>query len=720
MSDVQNYGISLSFKKAITALNKFKKSSERFNKSQENALKTQIKLAEKLKKTLNQPVKPMTVPPTGKVPRGSPSTGNAGKSLLATKLKNEQKLSDKVELDGQSIVQKALTKRLEKEEKERTRIVLAEAKERKRKLEAEGKVASARRVQAVAGLTQPSGASSMKSFYQQQEKDAAKLEKTNARIANQAERQAKALQEAKTQIMTTSYMLKRNLSTSEKETREAIKTSIANAKTAKEVRNAFRFHKNNTAQLQKQQFLMRRMQQSSEQFAGNMVSAFALASGGAAITRVGQDFEAVANTMLAVSVDSKEAATNLGFVKDEAFRLGLGLTEASKGFAKMVAARGEMSLSDTKEAFTGISEMSTLLGLSAEESNRAINALQQMMSKGVVSAEELKLQMGEVLPNAIQIMAKSAGDAGLTLNGTVAEMMDLQQTGGLISKEVLPVFAKNMRDAAAANGGLEKAINSNRVAMNRMVTSFQMAADDFFKSGFGEGLTDMFNSIGKLMKDNSTLWESLGKIVGGVLKALSVIIDEVLNPILSALGSILNLITTALGDFSGILVAVVAKLGFVGKALEWVWGLLSGGQGIVGALTRTFTRLLTPILLVVGALEELAEFFAPTGKKTLIGTNIDEIMPDFNKINDAMVSAQTKMSNDSPQAEEALKEIYAPRANSSFAGASSYGQAFAGKQVIEVPVYLDGNQIGQAVAETTPMNDAIDRRIADSSTSAYD
>ncbi len=317
MSDAMHYGISLSFQKAITELNKFKKSSERFNKAQENALKTQIKLAEKLKKTLNQPVKlqAMQVPSTGKFPKGSPTT----KPIPTTP-----------------------------------------------------------------SIQGPVIDSSHKKFL----KDQAKMQR---RSAEQAERQAKALQEAKTQIMTTSYMLKRNLSTSEKETREAIKLQIATAKTGKEVRSIYRFHKNNTAQLQKQQFLMRRMQQSSEQFAGNMVSAFAIASGGAAITRVGQDFEAVNNTMLAVSESSEQAGQNFSFVKDEAFRLGLGLKESAKGFAKMVSARGEMSLEDTKEVFTGVSEMGTLLGLSAEESGRATNAVQQMMSKTVVSAEELNL-----------------------------------------------------------------------------------------------------------------------------------------------------------------------------------------------------------------------------------------------------------------------------------------------------------------------------------------
>ncbi|CAH9012785.1 putative tail tape measure protein [Vibrio phage 501E54-1] len=695
------YGISLEFQRAITSLNKFKKASESFNKTQVNALKAQIKLAEKLKKTLNAPVKPMTVsvPPhktsISQRPEVKPKTSEShkkDKDFVGAPITGQDK------------------KFLQRQAKERAKIEGEAYKEeaRRQKKRDSVKPSTPKTDTFIGAKIDPQH----KKFLQDQAKEQRKA-------ANQAERQAKALQEAKTQVMTTSYMLKRNLSASEKETREAIKLQISKAKTAKEVRNIFRYHKNNTAQLQKQNALMRRMQQSSEQFAGNMVSAFAMAAGGAAVTRVGQDFEAVSNTMLAVSEDSEQAAENLGFVKDEAFRLGLGLKEASKGFAKMVAARGDMSLDDTKEAFKGVSEMSTLLGLSAEESNRAINALQQMMSKGVVSAEELKLQMGEVLPNAIQIMAKSAGDAGLTVNGTVAEMLQLQQTGGLISKEVLPLFAKNMQEAAQANGGLENAMNSNRVAMNRMFTSFQMAADDFFKAGFGEGLTDMFNSIGNLMESNSTLWQSLGKIIGSVLKGISFVIDELVTPVVSALGSILNAVTSVFGEFSGVLVAVTAKLGFVGKAVQWVWNTLSGGQGILGGITRIFTRMLTPIMLVIGALEELAEFFMPTGKKTLIGKNINDLLPDMIKTKQTISDAQ-KITNTSPEAAEALTQVYKPRNKGMFSGASNYGQQFSGKQIIQVPLHLDSHLVAEAVAETTAFNDGVGRVMDNAGTSSYD
>ncbi|AHK11565.1 tape measure protein [Shewanella sp. phage 1/40] len=158
----------------------------------------------------------------------------------------------------------------------------------------------------------------------------------------------------------------------------ALRESIAQAKTADEVRmivaterQRLRVMKQNERSMGKQNYLMQRMNASSKQFTSNMFSAFAIAGAGAGITRIGQDFEAVNNTMLAVSTNTQEAGSNFKFVRDEAYRLGLGLANSGKNFAKMLSARGNMSLEDTKKAFTGISEMSTLLGLSAEESTRA-------------------------------------------------------------------------------------------------------------------------------------------------------------------------------------------------------------------------------------------------------------------------------------------------------------------------------------------------------------
>lgn len=144
-------------------------------------------------------------------------------------------------------------------------------------------------------------------------------------------------------------------------------------------------------------------------------------------------------------------------------------------------------------------------------------------------------------------MAKSAGEAGLTVDGTVKSMMELQQKGGLISSKVLPIFAKNMSLAARANGGLDKAMLSNRVAMNRLIFSFQEAANVVFTSGFSKGLTELFNNTAESIVGLKPLWESLGTIIGSIFSMIAKGIKAV-TPTLKAFASVLKSISSALGE----------------------------------------------------------------------------------------------------------------------------------------------------------------------------
>lgn len=167
-------------------------------------------------------------------------------------------------------------------------------------------------------------------------------------------------------------------------------------------------------------------------------------------------------------------------------------------------------------------------------------------------------------------MAKSAGEAGLTVDGTVKSMMELQQKGGLISSKVLPIFAKNMSKAAQANGGLEKAMLSNRVAMNRFMFSVQEAANVVFTSGLSEGLTEFFNAAATSVVELKPLWQSLGTVFGSVFSILSKGIKAV-TPTLKAFGEVLKSITTAMGESyawilttttaAGVLFGVIQKVG---------------------------------------------------------------------------------------------------------------------------------------------------------------
>lgn len=204
----------------------------------------------------------------------------------------------------------------------------------------------------------------------------------------------KTLNQSLSTLKNSALWLDRGATEKERELKATLKVRVATAKTAAEVkklvaatRSDLRANKLREKSLRKQNFLLAKMQSSSSQLAGNLVSAFAVAALGVGVVRVGQDFESVNNTMLAVSTNAREAGENFKFVRNEAFRLGLGLKNSAKGFAKLLAARGTLSLQDTKKLFSGVAEMSTLLGLTAEESSRATNAIQQIPNGGLSCIE---------------------------------------------------------------------------------------------------------------------------------------------------------------------------------------------------------------------------------------------------------------------------------------------------------------------------------------------
>jgi tape measure domain-containing protein len=128
-------------------------------------------------------------------------------------------------------------------------------------------------------------------------------------------------------------------------------------------------------------------------------------------------------------------AENQIFIKKTSEDFGIEIKGLQEQFTQFyVAAKDKLSGEQIQNIFRSISKAGASMGLSVEAQNSAFLALQQMMSKGTVQAEELKKQLGNALPGAFNIMAKA-------LNVTEKEMMSLMKTGSILSEDALPKFA---------------------------------------------------------------------------------------------------------------------------------------------------------------------------------------------------------------------------------------------------------------------------------------
>lgn len=145
-----------------------------------------------------------------------------------------------------------------------------------------------------------------------------------------------------------------------------------------------------------------------------------------------------------VTASTGELANAQRWLIDLSKRYGVEINTLTTSYAKFKAAAdiSNMSLEDQRKVFESVARASVVFGLSVKDQKGVFMALQQMMSKNKVMAEELRLQLSERMPVAIQAMAKAAGV-------TVGELDSLMKQGKVLSSEVLPKFADALNSMIA-------------------------------------------------------------------------------------------------------------------------------------------------------------------------------------------------------------------------------------------------------------------------------
>ena len=173
-----------------------------------------------------------------------------------------------------------------------------------------------------------------------------------------------------------------------------------------------------------------------------------------------------------------EAKMNTAFMLKLSTDLGLSLIATTTRFIKFAAAarNSGLAMKDVQKIFGTMAKAGAVLGLRTDELSGVFLALEQMLSKGKVTTEELRRQLGERLPGAFGIMAASLGV-------TLPKLDEMLKKGELLSAEVLPGFA----DAVEQAFGLESVdkVETLVASQNRLTTAWQ----NFVKNITGEEST---------------------------------------------------------------------------------------------------------------------------------------------------------------------------------------------------------------------------------------
>lgn len=181
----------------------------------------------------------------------------------------------------------------------------------------------------------------------------------------------------------------------------------------------------------------------------------------------------------------------------------LVLTDTYKGFIAASESSG-LVLEERNKIYQSVIKSGSSLALSNEQIEGALLAVSQMFSKGTVSAEELRGQLGERLPGAFGIMAKAVGVSE-------QELGKMMQKGEVIAKDVLPKFAVELEKSFGANAN--KNLQTIGGSWNVLKTNLMLYVNE---------ANNARNATSKIASGLRFLAENIGTIVSVFSKMIQV------------------------------------------------------------------------------------------------------------------------------------------------------------------------------------------------------
>ena len=282
-----------------------------------------------------------------------------------------------------------------------------------------------------------------------------------------------------------------------------------------------------------------------------LTAAYTAFAAGVNIFQTGKEFDSLQAGMRLFAKDDAGVKDTMSFLRSESERLGTNFEQAAQSFTKFaIVARNKMSKEQTRELFTGLSEYATVMQIDQYRFQRSMMAIQQMMSKGKISSEELRLQLAENLPGSVEIFATAMGMSE-------AAMFKQMEQGKLLAEDVLPKVAKEYARVARENGALEKAQEKVNSQYQRFLNALTDAKVAFFEGGFGKSMASIFQTLAGVVR--SVNWADFGALIGGSLQGIT----DAINVLTLPLRGLINLFGLMFGENGAKFVGYAAGLALV-------------------------------------------------------------------------------------------------------------------------------------------------------------
>ncbi|HAW4390703.1 TPA: tape measure protein [Escherichia coli] len=371
--------------------------------------------------------------------------------------------------------------------------------------------------------------------------------------------------------------------------------------------------------------------------------------------------------------DKAKTDQQMAFIKNTAYTYGMDQREMEGGYMRFAAATPTMKESDKQALFEAMAIKGRSVGATGEQQNRALVAVQQMASKGKVMAEELRGQLSEAFAGSQQDFQQAAIDAGIIKNAQ--EFDKALKDGKITLDKLLPSLVK-IWGAAKETKAFAESMKQPEVAMQRMKNSFNELAIQFMGVvdpadgviSLSESLISIFEDLTTDMDGSGSAAKQFGEAVGAAMREIMYWVGfakgyievkakefgmtgsevgELIGKLVVGLAG-LKVITTLLSPLTGFvslvtqLIALLGKIPGMSKLLASASGGTATGAAVISAgsnAERSFidgkTQEMSKENSKQGALFELGRFVSNAGALFTPGGDtgplFDQVRGWFNK-----------------------------------------------------------------------------------------
>lgn len=221
----------------------------------------------------------------------------------------------------------------------------------------------------------------------------------------------------------------------------------------------------------------------------------------------------------AVSTSASAGADELNWVGEQSKRLGLDFLRTADDYSIFFATVSKnMGQGTTRKVFEQWAEAFRVLHIDPERQTRVLYALREMSSKGKIYMQDLALQLGSAVPDAMNIAAKSMGYIGPK---AVERFRKAIKDGAVDVKKFIPLFSEAVNKQYVSQNALNYAMGQTDAQLQLINTHFQFLQKNLLESGFQDDIVNFLKTANKLLgfleKHASGLYKAIKAIVGLVL-----------------------------------------------------------------------------------------------------------------------------------------------------------------------------------------------------------